>query len=218
MYLLNELLSITIIDLALSGDNAAVIGLTVRNLPPRQRKVAAFLGAAGAILVRVLFTALATVLITVPYLSALGGIILVWITWRLVVQKKEDNNMNVSNRFWTAVFSIIVADLSMAFDNVLGVAGAAHGDLKLMVFGLALSIPILIVGANWLATIMHKYPITVYIGAAVLANTAFKLVLHDPALSISQYIGAAAIDVLPKVFALLVLAWGWLYTCRFKTL
>lgn len=218
MYLLNELLSITIIDLALSGDNAAVIGLTVRNLPPRQRKVAAFLGAAGAILVRVLFTALATVLITVPYLSALGGIILVWITWRLVVQKKEDNNMNVSNRFWTAVFSIIVADLSMAFDNVLGVAGAAHGDLKLMIFGLALSIPILIVGANWLATIMHKYPITVYIGAAVLANTAFKLVLHDPALSISQYIGAAAIDVLPKVFALLVLAWGWLYTCRFKTL
>lgn len=187
---LSAIFAITVIDLALSGDNAAVIGLAIRDLPERQRKKAAIIGAGGAIILRVIFTAICTKLMSINYLNAIGGLILVGITWKLVSHKdSETENVKSNNKFWSAVGAIILADLSMAFDNVMGVAGAAHGSIPLVVFGLALSIPILIVGSNWLAEWMNRQPFIIYIGAAVLAHTSIAMIFHDKGLHLTTYVG-----------------------------
>lgn len=201
-------LAIVIIDLALSGDNAAVIGLAIRDLPVEQRKTAAVIGAGGAILLRVIFTVIATLLLKIPYLSAIGGVILLFITWKLVKQEEGEEKVASSTRFWTAVATIIVADLSMAFDNVMGVAGAAHGNVWLVIFGLALSIPILVAGSNWLAGLMNKYPLVIYVGAGVLAHTAFKMIFHDGGLALAEHIGVMLSGVIPALAGIMVVAWG----------
>jgi len=205
---LYAVLAIVIIDLALSGDNAAVIGLAIKDLPVEQRKTAAIIGAGGAILLRVLLTAIATLLLKISYLSAIGGVILLFITWKLVKQEKEEEKVASSTRFWSAVATIIVADLSMAFDNVMAVAGAAHGNVWLVIFGLALSIPILVAGSNWLAGLMNKYPLIIYVGAGVLAHTAFKMIFHDDGLALAEHIGVVLAAVIPVLIGIMVVAWG----------
>ncbi|MCL4425931.1 MAG: TerC family protein [Firmicutes bacterium] len=207
--LLTSVLGITIIDLALSGDNAAIIGLAIKDLPDRQRKKAAFLGAGGAIILRVFFTAIATTLLRIPYINALGGLILIWITWKLVMAEEGEGEFRTAGRFWEAVWAIILADLSMAFDNVMGVAGAAHGSVGLVLFGLALSIPIVVLGSNWLATLMNRYPIFIYLGAAVLAHTALAMLFHDGGLHLYRYTGEILANLIPWLLASLVLIWGW---------
>lgn len=208
-------ISISIIDLVLSGDNAAVIGLAIRDLPHEMQKKAAIFGAAGAIVLRVIFTVFATYLLLVPYLSAIGGIILIWITYKLIKHDDscDDENVQSCDKFWPAIGTIIIADLSMAFDNVMGVAGAAHGSVALVVFGLLLSIPILVYGATWLATLMGKYPIIIYIGAAVLAHTAFAMIFHDKALHLDLYTGVFLGNLIPWLLGLGVLAYGF-FTLR----
>ncbi|BCV20957.1 TerC family protein [Moorella sp. Hama-1] len=210
MSFLWAILSITIIDLALSGDNAAVIGLAIKNLPLQQRKIAAFIGAGGAIVLRVTLTAVATLLLRIPYLNAIGGIILIWITWKLLNGEDSEENVKASNKFWSAVGTIIVADLSMAFDNIMGVAGAAHGHVGLMIFGLAVSIPILVLGASWLATMMNRYPIIIYIGGAVLAHTSLAMIFADHGLGLPNYTGELAATLIPWALAAAVFIWGWL--------
>ncbi|MGI9859873.1 TerC family protein [Moorella naiadis] len=210
MSFLWAILSITIIDLALSGDNAAVIGLAIKNLPLQQRKIAAFIGAGGAIVLRVTLTALATLLLRVPYLNAIGGVILIWITWKLLNGDAGEEKIKSSNKFWSAVGTIIVADLSMAFDNIMGVAGAAHGHVGLMIFGLAVSIPILVLGASWLATMMNRYPIIIYIGGAVLAHTSLAMIFADHGLGLPHYTGELAAALIPWALAAAVFIWGWL--------
>lgn len=212
MSFLGAILSITIIDLALSGDNAAVIGLAIKNLPREQRKIAAFIGAGGAILLRVTLTALATLMLRIPYLNAAGGVILIWITWKLLKGDEGEESVKASNRFWSAVGTIIVADLSMAFDNIMGVAGAAHGHVGLMIFGLAISIPILVLGANWLATMMNRYPIIIYIGGAVLAHTSLAMIFEDHGLGLPRYTGELAAVFIPWALATAVFIWGWFQT------
>ncbi|MBC7341030.1 MAG: TerC family protein [Clostridia bacterium] len=210
MHLIGAILSITIIDLALSGDNAAVIGLAIRNLPPLQRSRAALIGAGGAIVLRVLLTILATMLTRIPYVNAVGGVILVWITWKLISgDNQEDEHVNAATRFWAAVGTIIIADLSMAFDNVLGVAGAAHGNILLVIFGLAVSIPILVAGSNWLATLMNRYPVIIFVGGAVLAHTSFAMFFDDKGLNLPAYTGHMAATLIPWVAAGLVFIWAW---------
>lgn len=212
------ILSITIIDLVLSGDNAAVIGLAIRNLPHDMQKKAAIYGAAGAIVLRVIFTVFATYLLTVPYLSAIGGLILIWITYKLM--KHDDSceeDVKSCDSFWPAITTIIIADLSMAFDNVMGVAGAAHGSVALVVFGLLLSVPILVYGSTWLATLMGKYPIIIYIGAMVLAHTALKMIFHDKALHLNQCTGEFWATAIPWILALFVLAYGFFAIKKTKT-
>jgi len=204
--------SIVLIDLALSGDNAAVIGMAIKNLPPKQRKRAAFIGAGGAILLRVIFTAMATILLTIPYLKALGGIILIGITWKLLRKNSKEECVKTCSRFWEAVATIIVADLSMAFDNVMGVAGAAHGSIPLLIFGLALSIPILVIGSSWLAILMNRYPIIIYVGGAVLAHTALAMLFEDKALGLLHYTGEMAGALIPWIMALVILLWGFMQT------
>lgn len=213
------ILAITIIDLVLSGDNAAVIGLAVRNLPHDLQKKAAIYGAAGAIVLRVIFTIFATYLLTVPYLSAIGGLILVGITIKLMKHDDGDScdeNVKSCDSFWPAIGTIVIADLSMAFDNVMGVAGAAHGSVGLVVFGLLLSVPILVYGATWLATLMGKYPIIIYIGAAVLAHTAFAMIFHDKALHLTLYTGELMGNIIPWALAAAVLAYGFYTVSKAK--
>lgn len=205
-----SVLSIVIIDLVLSGDNAAVIGLAIKNLPLEQRPKASILGAGGAVLLRICFTAIATLLITIPYLNAVGSVILLWITWNLIKQDDEEEHVNASNKFWAAVGSIILADLSMAFDNVMGVAGAAHGSILLVVFGLAFSVPILIWGSNWLASMMNRFPIIIYIGAAVLMHTALSMFFHDQGLNLIHYLGKNLVSFISWGCASLVLMGGYL--------
>lgn len=210
MNLLGAILSITIIDLALSGDNAAVIGLAIRNLPPVQRSRAALIGAGGAIVLRVALTILATMLTRIPYVNAVGGVILIWITWKLLAGNDEEGeHVSATTRFWAAVGTIIIADLSMAFDNVLGVAGAAHGNILLVVFGLAVSIPILVVGSNWLATLMNRYPVIIFLGGAVLAHTSLAMFFDDKGLNLPAHTGHIAAVLIPWVAAALVFGWAW---------
>jgi YjbE family integral membrane protein len=203
--------SITIIDLVLSGDNAAVIGLAIRDLPRPMQKKAAILGAGGAIILRVTFTIFAVYLLTIKYLSAIGGLILIFITYKLLNAKVEEGaNVRSSNKFWSAVGTIVVADISMAFDNVMGVAGAAQGQVWLVIFGLLLSIPILVWGSTWLATMMGKYPIIIYVGATVLAHTAVNMIFNDSALNLTQLTGEFLGKVIPWACALPVLIYGFI--------
>lgn len=213
-----SLFSIVLIDLALSGDNAAVIGLAIRNLPAGQRKVAAFLGAGGAILLRATLTVLAASLMRVPYLHAIGGAILALITYKLVTGNGEEmemeKNVRPDGRFWSAIGFIMAADLSMAFDNIVAVAGAARGRVDLVVFGLALSIPLLVLGANWLATLMRRYPIIICLGGAVLAHTSLTMVFTDRGLDLARYLAPVIALLIPWAAASIVFLWGWRQTRR----
>jgi len=214
---IQAIISIAIIDLALSGDNAAVIGLAIKDLPPEQRKKASLIGAGGAIILRVIFTAIATVLLTINYLSAFGGLVLIYITWKLVAHNNvEEEDINHSEKFWGAVTTIIIADLSMAFDNVMGVAGAAHGEISLVIFGLGLSVPILVFGSNWLAKWMNKHPFIIYVGAAVLAHTAVAMIFHDKGLGLIYYVGNTAGKIIPWLCAIPILIWGWFEAEKIK--
>lgn len=208
------IISISIIDLVLSGDNAAVIGLAIRNLPHDLQKKAAIIGGGGAIVLRIIFTIFAVYLLKVKFLSFIGGVILIYITYKLCASDGEEEGENVksSNKFWGAIGTIIIADLSMAFDNVMGVAGAAHGAVWLVVFGLLLSIPILILGATWLAGLMQKWPIIIYIGAMVLMHTAVGMMMHDKALHLTQYTGDLMGTLIPWICAIPVLVYGWVVT------
>ncbi len=208
-----------LIDLVLSGDNAAVIGLAIRHLPAKQRKKAAILGTGGAVGLRVGFTAVATLLLQVPYLSAVGGLILLFITGKLL---KDNDNVHLgtapATKFWSAVGTIIVADLSMAFDNVMGVAGAAHGNISLVILGLGLSVPILIAGSTWLAKLMNRYAIIIYLGAGVLVHTGLKMILHDPGLRLNFLIGGFLARFFPLLPALFLVGWGFLQEAKKRKL
>jgi YjbE family integral membrane protein len=176
---LDAVLKIIVIDLVLSGDNAVVIAMAVKSLPPQIARRAALIGAAGAVLLRVFFAALAAILLVVPYLQAIGGAILFWIAFKLLVGDEEAHDAGDVKGFWHAVRIIVLADIVMSLDNILAVGGAAHGNLLLLSFGLALSIPIVLFGSQVLTGLIHRWPLLAYVGAGVLAWTAGEMVLHD---------------------------------------
>ncbi len=192
---LQAVAAIVLIDLALSGDNALVIGMAARGLPRRQRRMASALGAGGAVALRVALAAVATVLLTVPYLQLTGGVALALIAYRLVHPANGHRKMSVGARSLPeAVAIILAADLAMSLENILGVAGAAHGDIGLLVFGLALSIPIVLFGSGIVADILDRFPQVIWFGAAALAWTSADLILGDPAVPIpSPHFGAEAV-------------------------
>jgi YjbE family integral membrane protein len=174
--------NIIIIDIVLSGDNAVVIGMASRKLPSKQRRKAVILGTAGAVGLRIVLTALATWVLLIPYLKAIGGLVLAWIAFKLLVDEgEESSDIEAGNTLFAAVQTIIVADFVMSLDNVLAVGGAAHGDFGLLLFGLGLSIPLLMVGSNIVAALMDRLPVLVYIGAAILGYTAGTMVMSEEA-------------------------------------
>lgn len=178
--LIGAVLSIVVIDLVLSGDNAVVIGMAASRLQPEQRRKAIIWGGGGAVALRIFFTALAAFLLDVPLLQAIGSVLLFWIAFKLLKPATADeHNINPANSLREALQTIIMADVVMSLDNILAVGGAAHGDIWLLIFGLLLSIPILLFGSSLIARLIHSYPILNYIGAGILVVTAARMFLHD---------------------------------------
>lgn len=177
---LTAILSIIIIDLVLSGDNAVVIGMAARSLSPENRRRAIIFGGAGAIGLRILFTALATILLGIPYLQAIGGVLLVYIAFKLLKPQGGHGEIKEAGTLREAIQTIVLADVVMSLDNILAVAGAAHGNIQLLMFGLLLSIPIILFGSELVARLLGRFPAFLYIGAFVLVHAAVAMILHDP--------------------------------------
>jgi len=173
-------INIIILDLVLSGDNAVVIGMAARALPERQRKKAIIFGTSAAIVLRVALTGIAAYLLNIPLLMSIGGLILLWIAVKLVAEEDGETEVHVGRGLKEAIKTIIVADVVMSLDNVLAVAGAAHGNFWLVLFGLMLSIPIIMWGSRMIAVMMNKLPWLVFIGSAILGYTAGQLIVEDP--------------------------------------
>lgn len=181
----SALLAIIIIDLVLAGDNAIVIALAARKLPPALQKKAIIWGTVGAIVVRSAMTLVVVWLLKIPGLMLIGGLGLIWIAYKLLADSGDDeahDDMKV-NGFWGAMKTIIVADALMGIDNVLGVAGAAQGAFDLVVLGLLISIPIVVLGSTVVLKIVERFPIVISLGAAVLAFTAGKMIVNEQLLS-----------------------------------
>ena len=173
-------IKIVIIDLTLAGDNALVIAMAVRTLPRRQQRIGILFGAMGAVILRVVLTFLAAQLLQLPFLQVVGGILLVWIAFKLLRQDSgSENKVRESTTLTEAVWVIIVADLIMSTDNILAVAGASAGSFFLLLFGLGLSIPIVVAGAAFIAILMGRYGWLVYLGAGVLGEVAAKMMIDD---------------------------------------
>jgi YjbE family integral membrane protein len=179
----SALLAIILIDLVLAGDNAIVIALAARNLPQHLQRKAIVWGTVGAIVVRSLMTVGVVWLLKIPGLMLVGGLGLVWIAYKLLAdQEDEDSHGPVASTFWGAMKTIIVADALMGVDNVLGVAGAAHGSFDLVVLGLLISVPIVVFGSSVVLKLVQRFPVIIKLGAAVLAFTAAKMVVNEPLL------------------------------------
>jgi YjbE family integral membrane protein len=180
---LTAILSIIVIDLVLSGDNAVVIGMAARSLSDENRRRAIIIGGAGAIGLRIIFTALATLLLGIPGLQAIGGVLLFWIAFRLLRPQGGHENVKEAGSLGEAIRTIILADVVMSLDNILAVGGAAQGHLNLLIFGLLLSIPIILFGSELVARLLARFPAFIYVGAFVLIHAAVAMILHDPTLS-----------------------------------
>jgi YjbE family integral membrane protein len=178
----SALFAIIIIDLVLAGDNAIVIALAARNLPPDLRKRAIIWGTFGAIAIRTAMTMVVVWLLKIPGLMLIGGALLVWIAYKLIIDNEKDDGHHAdpASSFWGAMKTIVVADALMGLDNVLAVAGAAHGSFLLVVLGLLISIPIVIWGSQLILKFVVRYPAIVYIGAGVLAWTSVKMMTGEP--------------------------------------
>jgi YjbE family integral membrane protein len=176
-----DCLSIIVIDLLLAGDNALVIALAVRALPKRQQRIAMLSGAWLAVLIRIGVTFLAAKLLEVEYVQFAGGAFVVWIAVKVLRDARSQESAPVPpGELWRAIGSIVAADLTMSTDNILAVAGASKGNIWLIVFGLALSIPLVISSSAFLASIMDRYPVTMYVGVAILGRVAGEMILGDP--------------------------------------
>jgi YjbE family integral membrane protein len=173
-------LSIILIDLLLAGDNALVIALAVRALPNRERRLGIAGGAALAVVLRIILTAVAARLLTLPFLQLAGGLLILWIAFRVLVDASDPPDASPApRRLLQAIWYITAADVTMSLDNILAIAGASHGDLRLIVFGLALSIPFVIFSSNLLAKLMDRYPVTVYVGVGILCKVAGDMIMAD---------------------------------------
>lgn len=173
------LASIVVIDIVLGGDNAILIALASKNLAVEQRKKAMFWGVIGAVGVRAALTTVALYLLKIPLLQFAGGVLLVWIALKLLLEEKQVECESASC-LSEAIKIIIVADVVMGIDNVIAIAGAAHGSVLMVVLGLAISVPIIVWGSTFILKWMEKYPAIVYLGAGILAWTAGQMIASDP--------------------------------------
>jgi len=208
---------IILIDVLLGGDNAVVIAMACRGLPPRQRLKGIVFGTAGAIVLRVVLIAFALTLLQVPYLKLVGGVLLFWIGVKLMVPQEEGHStMETSDRLWSAVKTVIVADLVMSLDNVMAIAGAAttageQHQMVLVIFGLLVSIPLIIGGSQLILKLMDRFAFIINLGGMLLGWIALSMIQTDPALTAQMPQGPAWHYGLSLSGALLVLALGlWL--------
>ena len=207
------LLKIIGVNIVLSGDNAVVIALAARSLPPKQQKQAIIWGSGAAIVMRIILTIFAVALLAMPWLKLIGSVLLLWIGVKLLIPEDEGPEIEASDSLWAAIKTILIADLVMSLDNVIAVAAAAGGSLTLLVIGLAISIPLVIFGATLLLKLMERWPIIITIGAALLGFVAGEMAWEDNAIHgfTSQYpegakyviavIGAAFVVMAGRYFA-----------------
>jgi YjbE family integral membrane protein len=168
-------------DLILSGDNAVVIGMAANRLPPIHRRRAIVIGGAGAVILRVIFTALVALLLDVPLIQAAGGLLLIWIAYRLVKPHgSEEARVTEADTLMQAIRTIIIADAVMSLDNMLAVGAAAHGELWLLLFGLGLSIPLLLFGSELISRLLSRVPVLMWVGVLILLHTSVHMVEADP--------------------------------------
>ncbi len=205
-------LGIVVLDLSLAGDNALVIAMAVRTLPPREQFYGRVGGTLGAVILRFAFIAVITQLLTYSFVEALGGVALIWIAIKLLRQDSEEQGTKIRQgaTFWEAVWIIIVADLIMSLDNVLAVAAASRGNLVLVIFGVGLSIPIVIWAAGILATLMARYHWIVWVGGGVLGWVAGEMMIKDPI--VHSWIGSwsgVLVWALPAGLANVLTFLGW---------
>lgn len=176
----SSLFSIILINVVLSGDNAVVIAMAVRSLPRAQRQKGILIGAAGAVLLRIILTFFVARFLQTPYLKLVGGLLILWLAIKLFVDVNPENDEDrEANTVWQALKIIVVADITMSLDNMLGVGAASKGNLFLLIFGLATSIPIMIFTSNLLSALMDRYPIIITIGAALLGKVGAEMVITD---------------------------------------
>ena len=210
----SALLAIILIDLVLAGDNAIVIALAARNLPPEHQNKAILWGTVGAIVIRSAMTVGVVWLLKIPGLMLVGGLGLLWIAYKLLTDTSEEEHQGgTATTFWGAMKTIIVADALMGVDNVLGVAGAANGDFTLVVIGLLISIPIVVLGSKLVLQLVEKWPVIINLGAAVLAFTAAQMVINekllDPIFDGGETINLIARGATYAVAIVGVLGLGW---------
>jgi YjbE family integral membrane protein len=174
-------LSIVLIDVVLAGDNAVVIALAVRQLQPKQRVLGILLGSGVAVALRVVLTFFAAQLLAMNYIKLIGGVLVLWIAMKLLRDNtgEPEADGKAATSLWSAVWLILVADITMSIDNVLAVAAASKGSFALLLFGLGLSIPLVVFTSNLLSKLMDRYPIIVWLGAAVLGKVGGEMIIAD---------------------------------------
>lgn len=208
LLLLGEIL---MINLVLSGDNAMVIAMASKNLPDKHRKRAVWWGAAGAVGLRCILTFAAVLLLKIPYIQAGGAILLLWISFKLLLEEEEELRIEGSSSVWRSVRTILLADFVMSLDNVLAIAGLAKGDLSLIVIGIAISIPIVVWGSGIIVGWLHRFPVLVFIGAYILAYTAGNMLLQDAKFgAVISFLLPTLHSMLPVVLGIIVVATGML--------
>ncbi|MFZ5351902.1 MAG: YjbE family putative metal transport protein [Bacillota bacterium] len=206
------ILQITMLDIILSGDNVGVIALAIRNIEPKRAKIVSAIGISGAIIIRIVFASIITVIMKIDWLPIrlIGGILLIKITWDLINQglcdSTEECHVKSENTFWKAIISIVIADVSMGLDNVLAIAGSADGNVSLIIYGILLNIPIIFFGSQFVAKLMNKYRITIFIGGAILMHTALAMIMEDKL--IVPYISHILAIIVPWIIAAGILVYG----------
>jgi len=206
---LSSLVSIIIIDLILAGDNAVVIAMAVRSLPPEQRKKGIFYGAGAAVLLRVIATFFVAQFLQINFIRLIGGILITWIAVKLFIEGvPEDNIKKEAATIAQAIKIIVIADITMATDNMLAVGGASHGNLFLLIFGLGLSIPFVVLTSNLLSMLMDKYPLIIYIGALILGKVGGEMIITDPVVVSMLNPGEVVKYSVETIFAVGVIAAG----------
>ncbi len=207
---ITSILFIIGIDIVLGGDNAVVIALACRNLPDSHRGRAILIGTAIAVGLRIALTIVAVYLLMLPFLLIAGSLFLLYISFKLVIDSESSDSINPKFSFWGAIRTIVLADLIMGLDNVLAIAGASEGKLPLVVFGLLISIPIIVWGSRMIMHALDHFPFLIYIGASILALTSGKMLTSAAELKPFFYMYPSMELVTQIIFLILVVIGGWI--------
>ncbi|MBA9085204.1 YjbE family integral membrane protein [Fontibacillus solani] len=203
------LLEILIINLVLSGDNAVVIAMASKDLPLQQRKRAVWWGVVGAVMLRLILTWIAVILLKIPFIQAAGGVMLAYISFKLLTPHDEISRTKEVTTLFRAIQTILAADFIMSLDNVLAIAALANGDVAILVIGIVISIPIVVWGSNLIANWLQRLPALVYAGAGILGYTAGKMLLHDPEFGVWLDTAFPAFtNMIPIIIAVIVIMFG----------
>lgn len=214
-HLIYGVFSIVFIDLLLAGDNALVIAMAVRSLAPRERRIGTICGAAGAVVLRVGLTFVAAQLLNIQFLKLAGGLFVLWIAVKVLVDTTDPpDSVPVPKRLAQAIWYVVFADLTMSTDNIIAIAAASNGHIELIIFGLCLSIPFVVLSANLLASLMDRYPFTIYLGAGILGRVGGEMILTDRFVDRLLHPSGTVKYIVEGVLALALIVGGKIYCDR----